>query len=1195
MGLYNPEDIASNLSNIQTNQPVPEPLQPTAPSPPPAGLDPAGKERLIGESFTQGSNWIGSLIVNKDENASNAQNAFAAYKNPQLPAHSLSDTSFWDSQSHNRDVNIWDEIKDTKYADHPNYFIGADTPQKVDFAKQKVDAQEKYMEDYSKSPTLGFWAGMAAGVADPLLAIPGVGSVKIAKTVEGINKLRTIGETAALSTGAMGLSESVLQSNQPDRSASTSAINIATAGVVGSVFGGIVAHTVEPEIVASIAASRAQSEQAVKGVLSAIDDTIPVTSEHLETAKTNLQGDNYKPISDILEEHASSGDMLEDHVRSLDGHLSQFTKQDAIITRPDQLHSVAQDKLDFESRQVELKKSDDADEEELARILQPQGGKLEDLMNADTGIGAGYVTRNVRIQGLPDAVIKTLGSFGRAINPSIEGMADSSAVVRDLTTRIGYVHQPLEIPQKIEKVAEVVDGKATGKTIDQVIPSEQVVAPYSLESKMQADMVKGLDLNKTYNDQYMRYVQGDKTGISGKITGLSKRISGEKMSSKEFGQKVIDAMNNGDRHEIPEVQHIAQYSRNVLDQGLKDMENVGLPVTRFPNYFKVVWDMEKIGKNRQGLEDDIAKEYFNRSKATVTYTTPTGREGSEEAIFDHESKSTDWVAKDGYKLKDIVVGAKLDPEEALSRAQDSVDNIMQTGDKNLAMADIDRLSFTRNTDSGKPRTLVTNQAAYERLKKWMVQDFDTIMHNHMAATSRAVNHKSLLNDLGADNITDILKQITAEYRGRYAAIRNATDITAKQKTRLNAKLSRQEKASLSKAKDMIAISLGQFKKRTVADPFFRSLNQYNVMRLYGGVLVSSLGDPMAALIKNSVPNVVWNSWLSGLRRLITGTSALKKQDFQNALTAVEGQMDDLVRYMMSPDMGAYNIGTKEKLARAGGNVTMKLGGMVSWNKFWEKSNHTLAENNILRYLNKRTKKGDAYLKEIGIDPDTTGKDIIDMQKQYGQDVKGIHVSNTHMWRGDKGKRAGDLFNNAIRTEVHKSPIKTEMLDVPRFFQKLEVTKSMMLGKGYNYAALNKIVLSAASRHDSRALTGIVAITGMGMLVKLLQDKLNGKESNYDLPNWILHGIDKSGVLGILSDPLIQATHADQSISQFGGRAWTQDPLDYLLGPSAGILNPAYRGIMEKMNGQDLDKQTATGLKQLIPYGNMWWTKPFKDK
>ena len=1186
MGLYNPEDTTNNLSLIEASQPAPEPMQAPASQP---GLDLAGKAELIGQSFTQ-NNWVASRLSEPVHTFSNSD----AFDNFMNYGKAEFGSNYGGIAPINKSVDVWNEIKDTKYANNPEYFIGADTQDKVNVAKLKVDDHEKYIENYSKSPTLGFWAGMAAGVADPLLAVPGVGSVKLIKTVEGINKLRTVGETAALSAGAMATSESVLQANQPDRSATTSTINIAAAGVAGAAFAGLATKFVHPEFTEQLAKSQIQSEQAVKGVLNAADNSIPVTADHVESAKVNLQGDNYRPIADILDEHATSGNMLEDHVRSLDGHVSEFTKQDAALTQPDQLHSVAQDKLDFEARQASLMKEDTESEDLLAKILQPQGGKLEDLLAADQGIGAGYVTRDVRIQGLPDPVIKTLGSMGRAINVSIEGMADSSAVVRDLTTRIGYVHQPLEIPKKVEKVAEVIDGKATGRTIDQVIPAQQAVAPFSLESKMQGDMVKGLELNKTFNDQYLRYIQNDTTGISGKITGIKNRLSGDKLSAKQFGEKVIDAMNAGDKHEIPEVQHVAQYTRNVLDQGLKDMEAVGIPVTRFPNYFKVVWDMGKVGADRHTLENEIAKVYANRSKATVNYLTPTGKEGSEEAIFDHATKTVDWVPKDGYKLKDVTVGAKLDPEEALSRAQDSVDNIMQMGDKNLALGDLDRLSFTRNTDSGKPRTLVTDQATYEKLKKWMVQDFDTIMHNHMAAISRAVNYKSLLNDLGVDDIQGIRQQIKAEYRHRYAAIRNASDISEKQKTQLNAKIAKQEKASMSKANDMIAISLGQFKKRTVADPFFRSLNQYNVMRLYGGVLISSLGDPTVALIKNSLPNVIWNSWMSGLRRVINGTAGLKKQDFQNALTAVQGQMEDLVRYMMSPDMGAYNVGAIEKGFRAGGNSVMKLGGMVSWNNFWERASHTLAENNIIKYLNKRTKKGDAYLKEIGINPETTGRDILDFQKKYGQDIRGTHISNTHMWGGEKGKQTAALFNNALRVEVHKSPLKTEMLDIPRFFQKLEVTKSMMLGKGYSYAAINKIALSAASRHDTNALTGIIAITSMGMVVKLLQDKLNGKESNYDLPTWIMHGLDKSGALGMLADPLIQATRAAQSIGTYGGRAWTQDPLDYLLGPSASIINPAYRGIMEKANGQDLDKQTSAGLKQLIPYGNFWWMKPFKD-
>jgi hypothetical protein len=473
--------------------------------------------------------------------------------------------------------------------------------------------------------------------------------------------------------------------------------------------------------------------------------------------------------------------------------------------------------------------------------------------------------------------------------------------------------------------------------------------------------------------------------------------------------------------------------------------------------------------------------------------------------------------------------------------------------------------------------------------------------------SRATNYRGLLDKYGVSDLNGLRVKNRDWFNQQKIKIANNKNINQKTKDKAIAKLTRQEQRSLDKLNDAIAISLGQFKKRTAADPLLRMSNQFNVATLFGSVVLSAIGDPVTAFIKNSVPNVIMNGWLSAIRRLVLNTGKYKRRDFDNAMTAISNSMDDLVRYMMNPDAGSYMVGRGEKVAQQLGRATMVGSGMTTWNNFWQKVSHDIAEKNILRYAAKETKSGTAYLNEIGLSQENAQK-ILQLQKKYGETVRGELISNSHLWGAtgnistQEAQELAKLFNNAIRTEVRKSPIMTDLLDLGRFWQRNEVTRSMSLGMGFGMAATNKVLLSAIARHDVQAATGIVGLVMAGMVARALLDKLNGRESDYSTSEWILNGIERSGVAGNLLNPFFQGKYAYDRIKKYGDRAWVQDPIDYLVGPNARIVrsmishgNSALNYALGNTESYEISKEQEYRDRTLTLFNNVWWFKALKKE
>lgn len=148
--------------------------------------------------------------------------------------------------------NPWDSIKGTPDEEDWPRYVDARNAGDLENIRADVASERQAQDVINRSGLLSnLVTGGLAGVADPLIFAPGMVPVRGAKL--GLSALKTALTTGALSMGVAGTQEALLHATQQTRTAEESAVNVFTAGVVGTILGGALAKAMNRAEVDGIA------------------------------------------------------------------------------------------------------------------------------------------------------------------------------------------------------------------------------------------------------------------------------------------------------------------------------------------------------------------------------------------------------------------------------------------------------------------------------------------------------------------------------------------------------------------------------------------------------------------------------------------------------------------------------------------------------------------------------------------------------------------------------------------------------------------------------------------------------------------------------------------------------------------------------------------------------------------------------
>jgi hypothetical protein len=131
---------------------------------------------------------------------------------------------------------IYNNIRETKYAPYYEQFSDVVNEDDAEKIKRKIDREEYNREVISSAGFTGLVSSLVAGVLDFVNFIPvGGGAYKAFRAGKWV---KGAAQTAGAGAVGVGISESILQTQQATRTAEESLINIAGGAVLGGIIGG---------------------------------------------------------------------------------------------------------------------------------------------------------------------------------------------------------------------------------------------------------------------------------------------------------------------------------------------------------------------------------------------------------------------------------------------------------------------------------------------------------------------------------------------------------------------------------------------------------------------------------------------------------------------------------------------------------------------------------------------------------------------------------------------------------------------------------------------------------------------------------------------------------------------------------------------------------------------------------------------
>lgn len=669
------------------------------------------------------------------------------------------------------------------------------------------------------------------------------------------------------------------------------------------------------------------------------------------------------------------------------------------------------------------------------------------------------------------------------------------------------------------------------------------------------------------------------------------KSAGGKINRKQFNEAVSTAIRKGDS-DIPQVKASADYWNKELYTPLKD-EMVALKllpedvdVKTANNYLNRVWNKNKISANfpqfvnkvSNWLAEKDVKLFEDAQAASEKIATATGKEKDNlQAIIDKAEfkKGMDFERQDYESLA----------EEIAQRIQGSPDG---------------RLPYDWKLGSGSPTGGVNNkgikgttlrgplrnrvfQIDDEIVEEFLENDIETLGARYLQNVAGDIE---LVRKFGDVNMDDQLKNINKWY----AKKKNDKSLTPSQQEKLE-KNRVSDNEDIAGMRDRIRGVYG-FSEDNIFTRMMRSSRDLNYLRLLGGVTVSSLPDVARVFMAEGFAK----TFSSGLGPLIKNTKT-----FKVAASELKryGVGDDAIKSGKSEiiaDVGDYAQGGT-MVERGLRSATSKFG-KINFLDYWTagvKQLHAVTmQTSIFDGLAKG--KYDKRLSRLGID-EQSAKDMYKQVVKNGKKTEGVWITNAKNWDRPDLER---MWGAAVRKESDRVIIIPGQ-EKPLFMSR-EMGKTVGQFRSFILSATQRVFIAGLQNQDHNAVGGFASLVGMGMFTYYLKQKISGRDvADFDDPAvWIMEGIDRSGVVGIIGE-------VTNTMEKLSGNSMGLRPLlgidapaskqvarsvaESALGPTFGsLLSTSISAANAITSEGEMTESDIRTLRRLIPLQNLFYLR-----
>lgn len=472
---------------------------------------------------------------------------------------------------------------------------------------------------------------------------------------------------------------------------------------------------------------------------------------------------------------------------------------------------------------------------------------------------------------------------------------------------------------------------------------------------------------------------------------------------------------------------------------------------------------------------------------------------------------------------------------------------------------------------------------------FLVNDPDRIIHSQMRSVLPDIQ---LYQRFGRLDVEDIKAEVTAEYDRLITAAK-----TEKQK----AKLAKQRLKDLKDLRDSFDILRGSYQQ---PDDFYSPLptalrmsKQLNYLRLMGEMTVASFADVGSIVLSEGTMRTFGTAvkyFTKGMRGSTKMVAA--KDELRAFITASESVLNS--RFLQMADFDTFApVGNKiEAAGNYASNVFQKITLMGYWLDGLRDITGMMVQDRIIAAaltdnVDNLTK---GKLASSFIDP-ATARVIREQFKLHGDMVDGLRVPNLKNWDIDDPQvfAAFQKFRAAVVKDIDTTIIKPGS-DKPTWLSHWMLSPIGQF-KSFALSATHRILMKGSQRvalGDMQVISGLTAMIAGGMMSYWAKATLAGKEASDDPRVWLSEGIDRSGVLGILSD----FNNMTEKLTQhnFGLRPMmgvapatryvNRNYLETLLGPTAGLVQDVGE-LVGPLSQGDVTQADVKKMRRMMPFQN----------
>lgn len=384
-----------------------------------------------------------------------------------------------------------------------------------------------------------------------------------------------------------------------------------------------------------------------------------------------------------------------------------------------------------------------------------------------------------------------------------------------------------------------------------------------------------------------------------------------------------------------------------------------------------------------------------------------------------------------------------------------------------------------------------------------------------------------------------------------------------------------------------------------AAKYYKAFLNWNYIRLLGFMTLSAIPDMGLHVLTHGPVATLYH----GLKPVLKSAFGFAKNMSKDDLRAIGYACNTVMGTRLKSMAGHEGLSTQpsffgrtfDKMVDTYGNVTL----MNQWNDIQQNIAGTMSINRILKaveaHANGTLSHGEQVrLARLGIDVHEYAT-LHDLWKRFGGDDGGTYFANWTNWEIKTKAEAQALqsFQRAVATEIDSVVIVPGLGDKPLIAQ-TNLGKLLLQFKSFAFAATNKILFAGIQRrHDMNTYFGMATMLALGSLSYLASQAFRGnQEIDLSFKKLAHEAIDRSGLLGVLSEVYNLGQKAGLGFGTQASRYQSRSLWGALLGPSTGAFDEMLSLVnsIRKADGEHpLTTKDFEKLLRLAPYQNLFYT------